>query len=788
MAREYQGRSKPEATTENAGQLKKEVNALRKRVSELEKLEDEQRLAQEKLWQSEENIKKYIESVPDGICILDLEGTFIYGNSKAERILGYKSEELIGKKCTSLKLLPEKYLQKALEKLESIIRGEPTVPDEFEIIRKDGEHIWVEVNTVTMKQDDRAAIVGFIRDITERKRTDEELKASEAKYKSLVNNVSLGVFRSTPGKHGRFIEVNSAMEAITGYSREELLKIGVSRLYDNPDEREQFIKKAAAVKRKITHEITFRKKDGEKIIVADTKTTVRDKSGKVIYFDGILEDITERKSIEQELKGSRERLQILMEESPVMICNVDIDGVFTYVNTRFEEDTGYSKKRIIGKNGFELGIFKDETVALIRQRMVERIKGSQPVPLEVRFRRKDGNWIWISIIAETIRDKNENTGFQIIAQDITQRKQMEQKLKESEERYRALYEGTYDIVQSVNHEGRFVYVNPSWIRTLGYNREELPGITLYDIIHPRSFDYCKTMFKKVIAGESVHNLEATFITKEGRSIQVEGSAVPYIVSGKVVATQGFFHDVTERKKMEEHLLVTDRLASIGELASGIAHELNNPLTGVIGFSELMLEKDVSNEIKEDIAIIHHEAVRAAEVVKNLLTFARRHEPSRQPVNINSTIASVLGLRAYEQKVNNIKVITRFDSDLPMIEADGFQLQQVFLNIILNAEYAMQEANKGGILTITTERLKDTVRISFADNGTGISEKNMKHIFDPFFTTKDVGSGTGLGLSICHGIVAEHEGKLYAQNGPDGGAAFIVELPVKAKDNKDKGSK
>jgi signal transduction histidine kinase len=162
-----------------------------------------------------------------------------------------------------------------------------------------------------------------------------------------------------------------------------------------------------------------------------------------------------------------------------------------------------------------------------------------------------------------------------------------------------------------------------------------------------------------------------------------------------MATQGFFRDVTERKKMEEQLIVTDRLASIGELASGIAHELNNPLTGVIGFSELLLEKNVPIEIREDIAIIHNEAMRAAGVVKNLLTFARKQTPSKQLVNINGIIASVLALRAYEQKVSNIQVVKRLASDMPEVMADSFQLQQVFLNIIINAEYYMREAHRGG---------------------------------------------------------------------------------------------
>jgi len=219
------------------------------------------------------------------------------------------------------------------------------------------------------------------------------------------------------------------------------------------------------------------------------------------------------------------------------------------------------------------------------------------------------------------------------------------------------------------------------------------------------------------------------------------------------------------------------LASVGELASGVAHELNNPLTGIIGFAELLLDKDVPGDIKEDLKIIHREAQRTSRVVRNLLTFARKHEPAKQTVNLNCIIQKVLEIRAYEQKVNNIQVNTRFAPDLPEILADGFELQQVFLNIIINAEYFMIEAHGRGVFTITTEKVGDIIRASFADDGPGVSKENLGHLFDPFFTTKEVGKGTGLGLSICHGIVAEHGGRIYAESELGKGATFIVELPI-----------
>jgi len=236
-------------------------------------------------------------------------------------------------------------------------------------------------------------------------------------------------------------------------------------------------------------------------------------------------------------------------------------------------------------------------------------------------------------------------------------------------------------------------------------------------------------------------------------------------------------DVTEERAKQEQLHLTDRLASIGEMAAGIAHELNNPLTGVIGVSQLLLDEEMSDGAREDLKSIYSEAQRAAAVVKKLLTFARQHPTERKAVQIDAVVEDVLSLRAYEQRVNNIRVTTRFDDHLPEIVADPFQMQQVFLNIVLNAEQAMMEAHKEGMLTITTERVDGNIKVSFSDDGPGISPENMRKLFSPFFTTKAVGKGTGLGLSICYGIVTNQGGRIYAQSELGKGATFVVELPL-----------
>jgi len=366
---------------------------------------------------------------------------------------------------------------------------------------------------------------------------------------------------------------------------------------------------------------------------------------------------------------------------------------------------------------------------------------------------------------------------------IGTRKRAEEAIKRSYEFSKTILNSMNDTVSIINvHDYSIVGVNNAFLKLLGVAEEEVIGKTCYAITHYRSEpcippdDICP-LLDTVTSGE--HSVaEHVHYCADGEKIYVDVSTSPIKdEEGRVIQVVHVVRDITERKQREEKLIMTQRLASIGELASGIAHELNNPLTGVIGFSGLLLQKDVPDDIREDIKVIHHEAKRAVEVVKNLLTFARKHTPVRQLVNINSLIEKVLELRAYEQRVSNIQVITSFAPDLPQIMADYFQLQQVFLNIVINAEYFMTEAHNKGTLTITTERVGDIIRASFADDGPGIAKENLGHIFDPFFTTKEVGKGTGLGLSICHGIITEHGGNVYAESELGKGATFVVELHV-----------
>lgn len=359
--------------------------------------------------------------------------------------------------------------------------------------------------------------------------------------------------------------------------------------------------------------------------------------------------------------------------------------------------------------------------------------------------------------------------------ETIERKQAEENIKRAAEEWRTTFDSITDFVSICDKDFRLVRVNKAFADVVKMKPEELIGKHCYEIVHGANEPLLNCPHKVTIETKKPATVEF-FEPHLGIHLAISTSPI-FNENGEVVASVHLIRDITERERMEGQLIITDRLASIGELSSGIAHELNNPLTSVIGFSELLLDKDVPDDIKEDLEVINREAKRTAQVVRNLLTFARKHDAEKKPVDINSIIEKVLELRAYEQKVSNIEINTRFASDLPEITADGFQLQQVFINIIINAEHFMTEAHRRGTLTITTERVGDIIRASFADDGPGIAKENLGHLFDPFFTTKEVGKGTGLGLSICYGIITEHGGRIYAESKLGKGATFVVELPI-----------
>ena len=231
------------------------------------------------------------------------------------------------------------------------------------------------------------------------------------------------------------------------------------------------------------------------------------------------------------------------------------------------------------------------------------------------------------------------------------------------------------------------------------------------------------------------------------------------------------------KTTQTQLIQSEKLSAVGEFVAGVAHELNNPLAAVMGFAELLREADVDAKYRRQLDLIFKAAQRCQKIVQSLLSFARRHQPERKPVSANELIEAVLEIVAYPLRTGNIEVITALDQNLPMVMADGHQIQQVLLNIINNGRQAIEGRQAAGKICISSSASALNVRITIQDNGPGIAAENLRRIFDPFFTTKEVGKGTGLGLSLCYGIIKEHGGNIYAESKPGEGATFFIELPV-----------
>jgi len=234
---------------------------------------------------------------------------------------------------------------------------------------------------------------------------------------------------------------------------------------------------------------------------------------------------------------------------------------------------------------------------------------------------------------------------------------------------------------------------------------------------------------------------------------------------------------SQTRLVQERLLQSEKMSSVGQLVSGVAHELNNPLTGIMGFAQLLLLRELDETERRQVETIYSEADRASKIVSNLLTFARRRKAHKERANLNTLVERVLELRNYDLRVRNIDIDLELDASLPETMLDTNQIQQVLLNIIINAEQAMRSDGGEGRLRIATKAQRGMIVASFADTGPGMSAETLRRIFDPFFTTKDAGEGTGLGLTISYGIIEDHGGRIWAESPSRGGTTFFIELPM-----------
>jgi len=486
----------------------------------------------------------------------------------------------------------------------------------------------------------------------------------------------------------------------------------------------------------------------------------------------------ERKQAEEALRKSERKYHNFIASSHEVVFSKDRDGHYHTLNLEAAIGLGGTCiEDIEDKTDYDL-LPKEQADALrkVDKQLMESGKG---IEAEEVVRNAQGeDRIYLSHKWPIYDDEGRISGISCLAIDITERKQAEEALRKSEDIFERFMEHSPIYVFFKDENIRALRLSKNYEAMLGKPVAELLGKNMYDLFPSK-------LAKSMVADDMG-------ILKEGKTVTVEEELngrfystikFPIFFGEEPRFLAGYTIDITERKqaeerekKLQQELSISSRLAAVGELAAGVAHEINNPLTGVLGFSERLLRKSTDEEVRRDLERIHNEAQRITKVMDNLRTFTRRREPEKQYSDINDIVRMTLELRAYELKTGNIEVVTDFTPSLPEVEVDSHQIQEVFLNIILNAEQAMTETHGRGKLTIKTGKIKDYVRISLTDDGPGIPAEHLDRLFDPFFTTRGEQGGTGLGLSVCHSIVTQHGGRLYVKSKPGKGATFFVELP------------
>jgi two-component system NtrC family sensor kinase len=367
-----------------------------------------------------------------------------------------------------------------------------------------------------------------------------------------------------------------------------------------------------------------------------------------------------------------------------------------------------------------------------------------------------------------------------VMKDITDRRLAERRYRRERDFNKNILNNTQSMILVLDTAGLVSYANRRCFEA-GYREQDLLGKSLVEMVPPARRPLFAEALERTLQGAALDNLEIPLFRGSGTPGQFSISLSPMRdEQGEINSVVVVMTDITDAASLQAKLMHTEKMAALGQLVSGVAHEVNNPLAAIVGFTDLLLENPaVPADAKEELQVILQEAQRTRVIVQNLLSFARQMPAQREPAQINSILRQTVKLRAYDLENHGVELTEKYAAELPVVIGDPHQLQQVFLNILNNAYDAVQETRRTGKIEVQTIHRSDKIEIVFRDNGPGISQ--MDRIFDPFFTTKEVGKGTGLGLSICYGIIEAHRGEIIARNNPDGdGSTFVVRLPIAEK--------
>jgi PAS domain S-box-containing protein len=491
-------------------------------------------------------------------------------------------------------------------------------------------------------------------------------------------------------------------------------------------------------------------------------------SGEALQTIHVLKDITDRREAERRYRELFDNIQEgLFFSTP--------EGRFVEVNDALVHMLGYSSREELLQIDIPTQLYFSLEQREAHAKAME--EHGHMRNFEATLRRKDGSPIYVLINAFGLYDSLGGL-LQIrgLMLDVTGLHTYQSELQRERDFSGKILSNTQSLILVSDTAGLISYANRRWYEA-GFEQRHLIGRPLLELAVPGYVRALDDALQATLRGGQVDNLELQVQRANGSAGQFSVNLSPMRdEQGNINSIVVVMTDISDSTVLRDQLVHAEKMAAVGQLVSGVAHEVNNPLTAILGFADLLLENpDLPDTAKKDLRVILQEAQRTKQIVQNLLSFARQMPPQRNPIQLNLILRRTIQLRSYDFTSHGVEVIEHLDEQLPDVVGDAHQLQQVFLNILNNAYDAVHEVGRPARIEIMTAKTGSAVEVSFRDNGQGISQP--ERIFDPFFTTKEVGKGTGLGLSICYGIVKEHGGEILCHNNHDGpGATFIVRLP------------
>ncbi len=796
---------------------KKADEALQETVNELKKTNT-------KLKESEEKYRDLTELLPETIYEADLNFNVNYVNSSGLEKFGYTQDDL----NKGLKIFngfaPEEF-QKVKSNLKRLFERKPSEPHEYLMRKKDGTPFYGRIFSAPTYKDGKAVgFRGIIHDITESKLAEQKLKESEEKYRTIFNASPDIIFLTD--NNGIILDANQEMVDSLGFPSDKLCGKNILEFYagDNYEELIKTLKETRSGKELKGLELQTRTITG-KILEFDVNSVPLKKNGKVTKVLNFARNITNRKLAEQKLKESEKKYRHLFNSTPYAIWLVNLKGIVIDCNITTNNLLSiYTRDDLIGKNFRDImkllilkGDPKLKTLEpIFENRFKQLINGDKLEPFEFNIIRVDGKELWISLESSFVNVGNE-TLIQVFIKNITERKEADLKIQESEEKYRLISENANDLIFILDNKGRYLYCNETFKRILGYTQKELLGKYGNEITHPDDFNKIVSDFEKALNEGSVIN-EMRFRCKDGTYKWVESTCnVTYDNDGNPIKLFVVSRDISERKMMEEKLKQSEEeLKSLNkeleqkvkertkeleeknlelqkldkikdEFITHAAHELKTPLISITGYTDYILYKykNLDTEIKEDLLIVQRNIERLNKLMNQLLDVMKieshKMELDKELRNVSDIIKNCMNELSYLIKEKNHEAILNIREDI-ILPVDPERIFQVISNLISNAIKFTPANGKIEISSKKDEVINQYI-FEVKDNGVGLSRDELKRLFKKFEMVKQISDesykkGTGLGLYISKGFIKAHGGKIWASSeGPNKGTTIYFTLPA-----------